>query len=176
MLYDQESHPKKRVFHPAYYIRLSKQRRKRSLMIQRFIDRFMARKSELEAVFAKKHPKDYKAIVTQVAKILTDPDKLRSVNDDLYLETFCGWDNDPDPKRVHEIDDGDWQGTLLYVIGARGYQPDTYWYVKVEYGSCSGCDTLQAIRDNTHENPTPEQVKDYMTLALHIVEGLKGIE
>lgn len=45
--------------------------------------------------------------------------------------------------------------------------------MKVGYGSCSGCDTLEAIRDYSSEKPTPEQVKDYMALALHIVQGLK---
>lgn len=78
-----------------------------------------------------------------------------------------------DPERIHAIDDGDYQGTLVFVIGAKGYQPSEYWYVSVGYGSCSGCDTLQSIRDYGNENPTADQVDQYMTLALHIVQGLK---
>lgn len=65
------------------------------------------------------------------------------------------------------------QGALVYVIGATGYQPDKYWYVKVGYGSCSGCDTLEAIREYQDGKPTERQVNKYMTLALHIVQGLR---
>ena len=82
----------------------------------------------------------------------------------------------PDPERIHRIDDGNYQGTLVYVIGEKGYQPDKYWYVKVDYGSCSGCDTLEGIRDYTDDAPTDEQAKDYMTVALHIVQGMKPME
>ena len=57
----------------------------------------------------------------------------------------------------------------MFIIGAKGYQPSDYWYVKVGYGSCSGCDTLEAIRGYSDEKPTPDQVKDYVTLALHVV-------
>ena len=48
---------------------------------------------------------------------------------------------------ITEIDNGDYQGTLLYVIPADTYQPSEWEYIMtcVSYGSCSGCDTLQAI-------------------------------
>ena len=45
--------------------------------------------------------------------------------------------------------------------------------MKVGYGSCSGCDTLEGIRHYNDDKPTEEQVRDYMTLALHIVQGMK---
>lgn len=125
-------------------------------MIKEFVDLFMAKKPELELMFKDKHPEDYKQIVTNVVSIL-ETDDYDSIS----------------PERVDEIDDGDYQGTLIYVIGAGGYRPDDYWYVKVGYGSCSGCDTLEAIREYADEAPTPEQIKDYMTLCLHIVQGLK---
>lgn len=128
-------------------------------MIQKFVDRYMANKHELEKQFSEKHPEDYKEIVKAVITILNDTQEYGS----------------PDPERIHEIDDGDYQGTLLYIIGASGYQPSKYWAVKVYYGSCSGCDTLQAIRGYSSEQPNDEQVKDYMTLALHIVQGIKEI-
>ena len=40
----------------------------------------------------------------------------------------------PGLERIHRIDDGDYQGTLVFVIGGKGYQLSTYWYVKVSYG------------------------------------------
>lgn len=129
-------------------------------MIQKLVDRYMANKHELEKQFSAKHVDDYKEIVKAVVTILHDDQENDS----------------PDPERIHEIDDGDYEGTLLYIIGASGYQPSKYWAVKVYYGSCSGCDTLQAIHDYSSMQPNDEQVKDYMTLALHIVQGIKEID
>ena len=127
-------------------------------MIQEFVNRYMAKKDLLADCFSN-HPRDYKEIVSNVISMVTDDEDYGDFN--------------PDPDRIHEIDDGEYQGTLVYVIGAKGYQPSDYWYVKVGYGSCSGCDTLEAIRDYSDEPPTPEQIKDYMTLSLHIVQGIK---
>src|SRR5690606_41690756 len=98
----------------------------------------------------------YRAVVKAVCQVITPDDY-----------------GDIDPERIHEIDDGDYQGTLVYVIAATGYQPDDYWYVRVGYGSCSGCDTLEAIKEYSDEPPTDDQVAQYMPLALHIVQGLR---
>ncbi len=125
-------------------------------MIKEFVEKFENNKAKIEDLFREKHPNDYKEVVKNVVSVLTD-DEYGSI----------------DPERIHVIDDGDYQGTLLFIIAATGYQPSEYWYVKVYYGSCSGCDTLESIRDYSDGKPTDEQVKDYMTLALHIVQGLK---
>lgn len=127
-------------------------------MITEFVDLFMSGGPKLEAMFADRHPGSYKAIVDAVVTVLSDGNDADAV---------------PDPKRIHEIDDGEYQGTLVYVIGAAGYQPSEYWYVKVGYGSCSGCDTLLSIRGYGDDKPTAAQVRGYMTLALHTVQGMK---
>lgn len=126
-------------------------------MIQKFVTLWEERKETLRAKFAAAHPENYLGIVKGVVELLD--------NDD--------YSGSPDSDRIHTIDDGDYQGTLLFVIAAKGYQPDVYWYVKVSYGSCSGCDTLENIRNYDDTPPTSEQVDDYMTLALHIVQGIK---
>lgn len=126
-------------------------------MIQEFVDKFMSKKGQLEQIFKEKHPEDYKALVSAVISI---------VGGDGEYEL-------PDKNRIHQIDDGDYQGTLIFLIAAGGYKPCDYWYVKVGYGSCSGCDTLQGISGYSDDPPTDEQVNDYMTLALHVVQGLK---
>lgn len=77
-----------------------------------------------------------------------------------------------DAERVHEIDDCDFRGTLIYVIGEEGDEPWDYWYTKVQYGSCAECDTIQGIRGYRDSRPTKRQVADYMTLALHMVEAM----
>ncbi len=132
-------------------------------MIKEFVDAYMENKEALRAVFSAAHPSTYTDIVKSVVQILSNcagPD----------------WADRPDPERIHVIDDGDYQGTLVYVIAEQGYQPTTYWYVRVSYGSCSGCDTLEAIRHYDDGPPSGEQVAEYMTLALHIVQQMKKMD
>jgi hypothetical protein len=126
-------------------------------MIPEFIARFDANRDALRAKFKERHPQSYKEIVTEVVRIVGS-------EDDYYA---------PSTERIVEIDHGSYQGTLLYVIGAGGYQPDDYWFVRVGYGSCSGCDTLQGISGYSDDPPTDEQANDYLTLALHVAQGIK---
>ena len=90
---------------------------------------------------------------------------------------FVDEDEMPDAKLITEINNGDYQGTLVFVIGGYGYQPsiDNHWYTSVYYGSCSGCDTLQGIRSEGEydELATDEQVNDYWTLCLHMIQKMK---
>ena len=79
-------------------------------MIQKFVDRFIASESTIRAELRKQRPENYNALVERVVKIVGD-DSRRSES--------------PDPARIHVIDDGDYQGTLLFIIGAKGYQPRT---------------------------------------------------
>ncbi len=79
------------------------------------------------------------------------------------------WSND-----IHEINDGNYQGTLIYLIHRLCYQPSAYDYLitYVDYGSCSGCDALQGIQsDDFFEGRDP--VNDYMSLCKDIVTNLK---
>jgi hypothetical protein len=127
-------------------------------MIEAFTKSWFANLHAMREKFTAKHPDDYKEVVRAVVHMLADAS-------DAY--------DKPDPERIHEIDDGGHQGTHVYVIGAQGYQPSRYWYVKVSYGSCSGCDTLEGIRGYRDGQPDADQVGEYMTLALHIVQGLR---
>jgi hypothetical protein len=127
-------------------------------MDKTFVKRFNENKYVLKTSFAEKHPESYLELVRKVITVITDDEH-----------------DSPDPERIHCINDGDYQGTLLFVIAATGYQPFDYWYVKVYYGSCSACDTLQGIRKYSDEKPNDSQINDYMTLALHIVQGIKKL-
>lgn len=127
-------------------------------MIEEFTKAWFANLHALREKFEAAHPDDYKSVVRAVIQMLHDASDRH---------------DKPDPDRIHEIDDGDYKGTLVYVIGSTGYQPSNYWYVRVGYGSCSGCDTLEAIRSYDNEAPRNDQVDQYMTLALHIVQGLR---
>lgn len=131
-------------------------------MIEKFINIFNKHKSELKQHLAKQHIKEYKDIVTIVIDFLAKHDS--------ECETL-------DPTRIHEIDDGNHRGILLYIIPCNDYNPSHYWSVKINYGSCSATDTLRSIHDESEDNsiPNKQQIEDYMILSLHIVQSLKEV-
>lgn len=131
-------------------------------MIEAFTKAWFANLDFMRQKFLARHPDNYYQVVRAVVEMLSDSD-----GDD---------DTTPDPDRIHQIDDGDDSGTLVYVIGGRGHQPRRYWYVKLGYGSCTLCDTLQTIRGYGKGPPTTAQMLKYMTLALHVVQGLREMD
>lgn len=141
-------------------------------MEQVFVDRFMEHKDQIRESFRTNPPESYLGIVAAVVDAITEDDEYN----------YDGFN--PDPDRIHQINDGDYQGTLVFVIGEKGYQPSRYWGLTVSYGSCSGCDTLEAIRvssewdDDTDEEVTivtESNLDDYMSLALHVVQWITKI-
>lgn len=129
-------------------------------MIKDIVDRFMQAKPELERILKQAHPGTYENLVKLVVQSI-NPSKLPDL---------------PDCDRIVEIDHGDYQGTLVFVIGESAYQPNVYWYVRIAYGSCSVSDTLQSIQGYDDSPPTDDQIKQYMTLSLHIVQRMKVME
>lgn len=125
-------------------------------MDQRLVDAWMNGGRERFAAWAARaHPADYTAVVKAVVEALD-----------------CGMD----PDRVQAVDWGHYQGTTVFVIGEVGYQPSRFWAAVVGYGSCSGCDTLERVRGYESDRPTEQQVRDYTTLGLHIVQGLRELQ
>ena len=78
---------------------------------------------------------------------------------------------------VTTVDDGSYSGTLLFVLYRGVFSPyiSDYIYTSVYYGSCSVCDTLQAIQADYDEwedkAPNERQVQDYMKLCLHLLQN-----
>lgn len=72
-------------------------------------------------------------------------------------------------------DHGDYQGTQIFLLHEDEYQPSAYNYYVFDnyYGSCSVCDTLLGISGYEGGLPTKEQVDEYMTLCLHMVQRMK---
>jgi hypothetical protein len=124
-------------------------------MIQDFVKLWERHKTELRRAFVASQPESYREVVTEVVRHVLSRGVVPH----------------PDPDRVHEINDGEYQGTLVYVVAAAGYQPSTYWAVTVSYGSCSGCDALQDLL----YRGVDERVDGLMTLALHIVQEFREI-
>ena len=80
-------------------------------------------------------------------------------------------ENEWNTNRIKKIDDGDYQGTLLYLIPEDTYQPNSSEYLMtfVEYGSCSGCDTLQAIQCFLDTKSRNESIDDLMNLCKDLI-------
>jgi hypothetical protein len=75
-------------------------------------------------------------------------------------------------KNITEIDNGDYQGTLLFMFHVDTYQPSAYDYIitTVDYGSCSGCDALQGA----FCCPTVDAIVDsLMSICLHLCQHMK---
>ena len=100
---------------------------------------------------------DYSELVAMVVKHILNP------GENNY--------NTYDSGNITVIDDGHYQGTLLFMIPMDTYQPSEYEYLLtyVGYGSCSGCDTLKSIQDWGDKKLTDSQVKDFMGLCKDLV-------
>jgi hypothetical protein len=128
-------------------------------MIKEFATKFVEVRPLIEARFVVDEPDGYKDIL-KVALI----EMFGAKND---------WSEVPDPNCIHAIDDGNYQGTLLFVIAAKDYRPSTYWATTVRYGSCSVCDTYQAI--NYGGDDMNRKAKEYADLAMHMIQRMKLI-
>lgn len=94
------------------------------------------------------------------------------------------WQPEREEYDVTEVKHQKYQGNSIFVI----YHPDTCYdlpnfiITHNEYGSCSGCDTLMAIlgdwltEDENNQILDDEQVKDLMTLSLHLVQRMFRID
>ena len=80
-------------------------------------------------------------------------------------------ENEWDENKIKEIDDGDYQGTLLYLIPEDTYQPNSSEYLMtfVEYGSCSACDTLQTIQCYLDIRSRDKSIDDLMNLCKDLI-------
>jgi len=72
---------------------------------------------------------------------------------------------------------GDYTGVQVFLFGNNSCYPTKFWTISVSYGSCSGCDTLQAINDATeYDEPVGIEVaKKYVTLMLHMLQSMKEV-
>lgn len=98
---------------------------------------------------------DYKDLVKMTFDVILNSDEYTKI----------------DTEKIVEINHGDYQGTLLYMIPFDRYQPseNDYLITYVSYGSCSGCDTLQRIQEYGEELLTETQVKDFMALCKDLI-------
>ena len=131
-------------------------------MVKEFVQQWDERKHLLEKWLKENQPSEYEDIYRKLFElVITKPN---------------GYADDWNWERFRVIDDGDWQGNLIFILCNDSYQPNLrdYIFTEVDYGSCSGCDTFEHIRDLAWEDKnTDEQVNQYMTLALHMIQETK---
>ncbi len=140
-------------------------------MIPELIQQWEENKEKLREYF-KSHKQDLYSDYEEIVKLcFTIACPLFNPND-----TYSSLDNF-DIGKMTVIDNGDYQGTQLFIIPRETYQPcfSDYIITHNEYGSCSGCDILQAIAGYDYGLPTDSQVEDYMTLCLHIIQRAKRL-
>ena len=134
-------------------------------MIKYCLDKWNENQKRLEAVLAADtslNKCDYKYLVRLVVKHILNGDADSN---------FCyGWD----AEHITEVDNGDYQGTLLFLIPRDTDQPSEYEYLMtyVGYGSCCGCDTLQSIQDWGENTVNDRQLKDFMALCKDLVTNM----
>ena len=133
-------------------------------MIKHIIEQWEENKDKLQKYFETTEQSKYDSYELILKKILD----IVVTKADEYGDS---WDTD----NMTVIDDGDYQGTQIFIIPRDTYQPSSidYLVTNTYYGSCSGCDTLQSIHNYDMEIPNAEQVKDYMLLSLHLIQKMK---
>lgn len=131
-------------------------------------------------ILYEKWEKNREALKSAISRI---PDVSELEYKDLVKLTFSAIYNDGDDTdipygykslgldHITMIDNGDYQGTLLFLIPFKTYQPSESEYLMtyVGYGSCSGCDTLLSIVDYQYGPATERQVSDLLALCKDIV-------
>lgn len=130
-------------------------------MIKLCKDQWDANKEKLEKALREDtslNSCDYKYLLT-----LTVENILNYGRDDRY-----------NTDKITVIDDGDYQGTLIFLVPRDTYQPDESEYLMtyVGYGSCSGCDTLLGIQGWNDGPPTEQQLREFMMLCKDMVTNM----
>jgi len=128
-------------------------------MIKEYVQYWDKNKNLLDGYFKTHDQRDYSDYLDLV-KLLFEI----VINPDIPTRAF-------DLSKITVIDDGDYQGTQIFIIPADTYQPNVseYVYTNTYYGSCSGCDTLQGIQ--SYGLPDENQIKDYMILCLQLLQS-----
>lgn len=131
-------------------------------MLKEFVKAWDENKNELLRYWYKNEPSNYNEIVLALIKKVLNP-------------YFKRYEFPEISDNVTVIDDGDYQGTELFIFPKKTYQPDVddYFFTYAYYGSCSACDTLEHIK---FDLPTVGyRAKEYNTLALHLLQRIKKL-
>lgn len=136
-------------------------------MIDKFVKAWDLNKDKLKSYFESTPMRKYQEykdlVILLFDKVINPYIKLLDPHEDLY-------------ETINVIGDGLYSGTLLFIIHKADVNGEDYIATCVDYGSCSSCDTLRRIYDGQIDNiPSKKQVKEYMTLCLHLLQRCKQL-
>lgn len=133
-------------------------------MENNFVDKWEDRKESLRLNFFKSHPDSYKEILERLISEVINPNQEDCL---------------PSSSEIEVKSFGDYTGVEVFIIPELSVYPSTFWVTKAYYGSCSLCDSLHGIFDDSYDEdgdilpPNEKQVEGYMTLALHLLQRMK---
>lgn len=132
-------------------------------MILEYVKQWDENKGLLQKSFEDKLPESYEDIYKRLFQLVV-------TNPSLSYREEWNW------KTYRLIDDGDYQGHQIFVLASNAYQPSLWDYIftDVAYGSCSGCDTFEWIEYSGKSKE--DKIKEFMTLALHMVQETKNFK
>ena len=134
------------------------------------VNRWMSNKDSLKDVIKKNKIKDTCDSYSMMTDVLIREVLNKPIDDNDFSQNGVFSEN------YKIVDDGDYQGTQLFILHKAHYQPsvEDYYVFDNSYGSCSGCDTLLSITSYDSESfPSDYQINELMTLFLHMIQRLK---
>lgn len=144
-------------------------------MIQEFVKAWDENNQELLKLFEDETPTSYQDIVEKLIEIVLNP-YIENDKNNICFPLNQGLDI----SKMTVIDDGEYQGTTIYIIPCDVFQPDLdeYYITNNYYGSCLGCDIFETIRSNYNlwdkeSEDTIGAAKAFHTLALHLLQSFK---
>lgn len=142
-------------------------------MIDWVVLKWEKNKHLLKEYFETHKMEDYAESYSQLLKTMIDV----VFNDGCYAFQDLQQNGEIDTERnFTEIDYGSCEGALIFVFAYKRFSDclEDIFYTTVQYGSCSGCDTLLGITNEcTNELPNKNQVDELMTLCLHLIQNMK---
>lgn len=104
---------------------------------------------------------------------LSEYDSYEKIVKTLFTYGIKGYD----PAKITVIDDGNYQGTKIFIIPEANVSPsaEEYLVTNTFYGSSTHSDVLLSIigLSDSDDFPNDEQIKQYMILSLHLVQKIK---
>lgn len=142
-------------------------------MLKEYVEAWYRNRDKLKTYFETHTQEQYAENYTDLLKtvievVINDPQKVLNVDG------------------LIEHDSDDYQGDYIWLIPKVNAWPWVwdYMFCYIEYGSCSGCDTLLGIYQGYYETdgefgdgklPNPQRVRDYLYLSLQLLQNMRPL-
>lgn len=98
-------------------------------------------------------------------------DLVKITFETIFNSSAEGYGNNLNLDKIHTIDDGDYQGTILFVIPFDTYLPGSNEYIMtyIGYGTCSYCDALQSVQEWNDGKISEKQLPGFMAICKDLI-------